>query len=107
MHFVAAALGRDCDDFTLHIYASLAEAERRMISERTKAGLARSHKPLGLRNPTKRTKAFLRRLRADRTPAFARPHWSARKPIACTSSGRSRSAIDGGVPSPSAGRPRS
>jgi DNA invertase Pin-like site-specific DNA recombinase len=64
VHFLVAALGRDCDDFTLHIYASLAEAERRMISERIKAALARSDKPLGLRNPTKRTKAFLRRLRA-------------------------------------------
>jgi DNA invertase Pin-like site-specific DNA recombinase len=64
VHFVVAALGRDCDDFTLHIYASLAEAERRMISERIKAALARSKKPLGLRNPSKCTKAFLRRLRA-------------------------------------------
>jgi hypothetical protein len=25
MHFVVAALGRDCDGFTRHIYASLAE----------------------------------------------------------------------------------
>src|SRR5438067_11797913 len=33
VHFVVAALGRDCDDFTLHIYASLAEQERKMISE--------------------------------------------------------------------------
>jgi DNA invertase Pin-like site-specific DNA recombinase len=61
VHFVVAALGRDCDNFTLHIYASLAEAERRMISERTKSGLARSKKLLGLKSPTKRTKAFLRR----------------------------------------------
>src|SRR5215469_7471508 len=37
VHFVVAALGRDCDDFTLHIYASLAEQERKMISERIKA----------------------------------------------------------------------
>jgi len=65
VHFVVAALGRDCDNFTLHIYASLAEAERRMISERTKAGLARSKKLLGLRHPSRRTKAFLRRLRAS------------------------------------------
>jgi len=28
VHFIVAALGRDCDDFTLHIYASLAEAEK-------------------------------------------------------------------------------
>ena len=29
VHFVVAALGRDCDDFTLHIYASLAQQERK------------------------------------------------------------------------------
>src|ERR1700688_1989916 len=40
VHFVVAALGRDCDDFTLHIYASLAEQERKMISERIKAAMA-------------------------------------------------------------------
>src|SRR5580704_18145507 len=42
VHFMVAALGRDCDTFTLHIYASLAEQERKMISERIKAALARS-----------------------------------------------------------------
>jgi DNA invertase Pin-like site-specific DNA recombinase len=40
VHFVVAALGRDCDSFTLHIYASLAEQERKMISERIKAACA-------------------------------------------------------------------
>jgi len=29
--FVVAALGRDCDEFTLHIYASLGVQERKMI----------------------------------------------------------------------------
>jgi len=51
VHFVVAALGRDCDDFTLHIYASLAEQERKMISERCKASAAvlkRKGKKLGL-----------------------------------------------------------
>jgi DNA invertase Pin-like site-specific DNA recombinase len=37
VHFIVAGLGRDVDDFTLHIYASLAEQERKMISERNKA----------------------------------------------------------------------
>src|SRR6478735_7405754 len=37
--FIVCALGRNVDPFTLHIYAALAEQERRMISERTKAGL--------------------------------------------------------------------
>ena len=38
--FIVAELGADTDPFMLHIYAALAEKERRMISERTKAGLA-------------------------------------------------------------------
>ena len=37
--FIVTALGRNVDPFILHIYAALAEQERRMISERTKAGL--------------------------------------------------------------------
>lgn len=66
VHFVVAALGRDCDKFTLHIYASLAEQERKMISERIKAALARSKNrgKLGLRNPIMHSKAFRRRLQA-------------------------------------------
>src|SRR5712672_1186706 len=38
--FMVAELGRDADPFMLHLYAALAEKERRMISERTKAALA-------------------------------------------------------------------
>jgi DNA invertase Pin-like site-specific DNA recombinase len=38
--FIVAELGADVDPFMLHIYAALAEKERRMIGERTKAGLA-------------------------------------------------------------------
>ena len=38
--FIVTALGRNVDPFTLHIYAALAEQERRMISQRTSAGLA-------------------------------------------------------------------
>ena len=37
--FIVTQLGRNVDPFTLHIYAALAEQERRMISERTKVGL--------------------------------------------------------------------
>jgi DNA invertase Pin-like site-specific DNA recombinase len=40
VHFVVAALGRDCDEFTLHIYATVAQQERKMISERIKAAKA-------------------------------------------------------------------
>ena len=38
--FIVTELGADTDPFMLHIYAALAEKERRLISERTKAGLA-------------------------------------------------------------------
>jgi DNA invertase Pin-like site-specific DNA recombinase len=38
--FIVTELGADTDPFLLHIYAALAEKERRLISERTKAGLA-------------------------------------------------------------------
>src|SRR6202166_2586227 len=74
VHFVVAALGRDCDDFTLHIYASLAEQERKMMSERIKAALARSKKrnKLGLRNPMMRSQAFRRRLQACAAAALRR-----------------------------------
>jgi DNA invertase Pin-like site-specific DNA recombinase len=38
--FVVAELGADADPFVLHLYASLAEKERAMISARTKSALA-------------------------------------------------------------------
>ncbi len=51
--FVVAELGADVDPFMLHIYAALAEKERRMISERTRAALAaRKRQGAVLGNPT-------------------------------------------------------
>jgi DNA invertase Pin-like site-specific DNA recombinase len=38
--FVVAELGADADPFMLHLYAALAEKERALISQRTKAALA-------------------------------------------------------------------
>ena len=51
--FIVAELGADADPFMLHLYAALAEKERRLISERTKAALSQRRaqgKRLG--NPT-------------------------------------------------------
>jgi DNA invertase Pin-like site-specific DNA recombinase len=39
--YIVAELGSDTDPFMRHIYAALAEKERALISERTKAALAR------------------------------------------------------------------
>ena len=51
--FIVAELGRDADPFMLHLYAALAEKERRLISERTKAALAvRKASGRRLGNPT-------------------------------------------------------
>jgi DNA invertase Pin-like site-specific DNA recombinase len=53
--FIVAELGTDADPFMLHLYAALAEKERRQISERTRAALAarkeRGTKLGNLRNP--------------------------------------------------------
>ncbi len=51
--FIVAELGLDVDPFLLHLYAALAEKERAMISERTRAALA-ALKVQGVRlgNPT-------------------------------------------------------
>lgn len=51
--FIVAELGRDADPFMLHLYAALAEKERRLISERTRAALAAKRAAgAGLGNPT-------------------------------------------------------
>ena len=46
--FIVAELGADADPFMLHLYAALAEKERRLISERTRLALG-SKKATGAR----------------------------------------------------------
>lgn len=40
VEFIVTELGRQADPFVLHLFAALAEKERQLISERTRAGLA-------------------------------------------------------------------
>jgi DNA invertase Pin-like site-specific DNA recombinase len=43
--FIATKLGAGADPFMLHLYAALAEKERKLISERTKAPWAIPDRP--------------------------------------------------------------
>ncbi|RLP23510.1 recombinase family protein [Mesorhizobium sp. YM1C-6-2] len=54
--FIVAELGADADPFMLHLYAALAEKERLLISERTKAALA-ARKAQGARLGNRRSPA--------------------------------------------------
>lgn len=59
--FIVAELGTDADPFMLHLYAALAEKERRIISERTRAALAaRKANGTSLGNPSNAAEAASR-----------------------------------------------
>jgi hypothetical protein len=69
-----AELGADCDPFMLHIYAALAEKERALISERTKAALARKKAQgalLGNRTNLAQAQAKSAAVNRDNADAFA------------------------------------
>jgi DNA invertase Pin-like site-specific DNA recombinase len=73
--FIVTDLGANADPFMLHIYAALAEQERRMISTRTKAALgAAKARGVQLGNPAQAkangdaAQAFAESIRADVMP---------------------------------------
>jgi len=120
VHFIVAALGRDCDHFTLHIYASLAEQERKMISERCKAAAAalkRKGKKFGfqLRPKTEQRRcrllagAVLSKAAMERAEAY-RMHieWALRQPgvhgRAISPRGAAVKLQERNLPSPMGGR---
>ncbi len=81
--FLVADLGIDTDPFMLHIYAAIAEKERRMISERTKAALApikaglrptKSGRPLGNPQQSAQNAADAKRRAKDLKPMFEKNH---------------------------------
>jgi len=72
--FIVAELGADADPFMLHIYAALAEKERRLISERTKAALAARKAQgarLGNRSNAAKAAALGRKVQTSEAEAFA------------------------------------
>jgi DNA invertase Pin-like site-specific DNA recombinase len=79
--FIVAELGPDTDPFMLHIYAALAEKERRLISERTKAGLAAAKR--------RGTKLGGHNAQSDRTAAEAAERAEALRPVLTELKGKS------------------
>jgi DNA invertase Pin-like site-specific DNA recombinase len=76
--FIVAELGADADPFMLHLYAALAEKERRLISERTKAALAARRArgaKLGNRSNFADAGAKGRRSLSNEADAFAANIW--------------------------------
>ena len=72
--FIVAELGADADPFMLHIYAALAEKERRLISERTRSALAARKAQgakLGNRRNASAALALGRRVRTQDADTFA------------------------------------
>ena len=98
--FIVTALGKDVDPFTLHIYAALAEQERRMISQRTSAGLqAAKERGVKLGNPAQ----------AEANKAAAQARDAILKPILNGLIGSSTRVIaqeltDRGIATPSSGK---
>jgi DNA invertase Pin-like site-specific DNA recombinase len=120
VHFIVAALGKNLDQFTLHIWASVAEQERQLISDRNKAaravmkargikmGMARYSKARQ-RQISALANAGRRRAARERAEAY-RPYieWALRQPGIRgrpISLDRAAQALnERGIPSPSAGR---
>jgi DNA invertase Pin-like site-specific DNA recombinase len=82
VEFIVAELGRQADPFVLHLYASLAEKERQLISSRTRAGLQaakRKGKALGTAARAASPEQLIRAgaastARADEFAKKMRPH---------------------------------
>jgi DNA invertase Pin-like site-specific DNA recombinase len=78
VEFIVTELGKQADPFVLHLFAALAEKERHLISERTKAGLAAARKRgVKLGNPQLQAgkpsyAAKAREVQSDKADAHAR-----------------------------------
>jgi DNA invertase Pin-like site-specific DNA recombinase len=75
VEFIVTELGRQSDAFILHLFAALAEKERALISERTKAGLAAAKRrgtKLGNPYPDRLVKAGQRGAKSNKLRAQAR-----------------------------------
>jgi DNA invertase Pin-like site-specific DNA recombinase len=114
IEFIVTSLGRQADPFILHLYAALAEKERGMISERTKAGLQAAKRRGTRLGMTARTKTNVRKIaalgaQANRDAALERVVGLKLHVVDALADGRSLRAgaewlNDRGVKSPGGGR---
>ena len=70
--FIVTELGADVDPFLLHLYAALAEKERNLISQRTKAAL-QAKKAQGKKLGGMRAKSLLNKAEAQKRADELRP----------------------------------
>lgn len=99
--FIVAELGADADPFMLHLYAALAEKERRLISQRTRDALAERKKQgvklggLNAKGEANRREALERA--EQLRPLFAELEGKSHRAIAATLNARN-------VPTPAGGQ---
>lgn len=94
--FIVADLGVNADPFMLHIYAAIAQQERRMISDRTRDALAQAKaRGVQLGNPAQAA------ANKDEAASRARGLAAAFEPLACLSAVKAAAALNkAGVETP-------
>ena len=101
--FIVTELGADVDPFMLHIYAALAEKERRLISTRTKDALAEL-KAQGKKLGGIRPKTVLAMQAADKRAEALRPLFEELDALGLSANGKARELNARQIPTPS-GKP--
>ena len=96
--FIVAELGADVDPFMLHLYAALAEKERRMISQRTKDALAEL-KAQGKKLGGLRPKTAMRMQAADERAEALRPVFAELRELSANAIARELNARQIATPS--------
>jgi DNA invertase Pin-like site-specific DNA recombinase len=82
--FVVAELGLNVEPFLLHVYAALAEKERRLISERTKAApAATKSKGKALGDMRQKSLEFQREASGRNSCARSSRSWPTCQPMPC------------------------
>jgi DNA invertase Pin-like site-specific DNA recombinase len=99
--FIVAELGTDADPFLLHLYAALAEKERRLISQRTRDALA-AKKAQGVKLGGLNAKSVANREEAQQRAEALRPVFAGLAGMSHRKMAAELNAM--GVPTPAAGQ---